>query len=126
MSGLPGAEQPTAVVRPSRYTVTCVPPDAAPDAHVWALHVEEKRDGNWVVTDGFGYLGPDLVFEDRPYPQCLFAVDTALALAKEAAPLVVINGRTVTQALELTVAWREQKAADARAREQLAGEGGAQ
>jgi hypothetical protein len=107
---------PEVTVRTSRYTVTCVPADSAPDAYVWALHVEEKRDGNWVVTDGFGYLNPDLVFEDRPYPQCLFPVDTALALAKEAAPLVIINGRTVTQALELADAWRAQNPADAVAR----------
>lgn len=114
MSGPAGqAAEPQVTVRTSRYTVTCVPPETSPDAHVWAINVEEKRDGTWVVTDGFGYLNPDLVFEDRPYSQCLFDVDAALALAKEAAPLVIINGRTVTQALELAAAWCEKQSAAA-------------
>lgn len=98
------APEPT--VHPSRYTVTCVPPDTAPDAHVWALYVEEKRDGSWVVTDGFCWLDGDLTFQDRPNPACCHDFDTALRLATEAAPKVVINGRTVEQALALAAEWK--------------------
>ncbi|WP_042400032.1 hypothetical protein [Streptacidiphilus carbonis] len=110
MTGAEVPEPPEVFVSASRFTVTCIPADSAPDAHVWALHVEQKRDGKWVVTDGFGYLNGDLTFEDRPYLQCLFDLDAALALAKEAAPLMIINGRTVPQALALAAKWKEDHA----------------
>ena len=97
---------PEATVRPTRYAVTCVPPDAAPDAYTWALHVEERRDGSWIVTDGVCWLDADLTFQDRPYPACCHDLDTALRLAREAAPQIVINGRTVEQALALAAEWK--------------------
>lgn len=102
---------PRAVARATRYTVTCIPPDSAPDAHVWALYVEEKRDGSWVVTDGFGWMDGELTFQDRPYPACCHDFDTAMRLAKEAAPKVVINGRTVVEALAIAAEWKARRAA---------------
>jgi hypothetical protein len=90
---------PVPTVRPSRYTVTCVPPDTSDDAHVWALYVEEQRDGRWVVTDGVCWLDGTLTFQDGPYDECLHDLD--------AAPQVIVNGRTVAEALGLAETWNE-------------------
>jgi hypothetical protein len=106
---MPEQSGPEPQVRVTRYTVTCVPPDAVPDAHVWALYVEERRDGRWVVSNGFcEWIDTAGVWQDRPYDQCLHDLDTALALAREAAPKVTVNGRTVPEALALAATWKEQ------------------
>lgn len=91
---------PRPTARPTRYTVTCVPPDSSSDAHVWALQVEERRDGSWVVSDGFHeWMDTSGTWQDRPFPQCLHDLDTALRLAREAAPHVIVNGLTPQAAL---------------------------
>lgn len=93
---------PEPVVRPSRYTVTCVPPDTAPDAHVWALYVEERRDGTWVVTNGHEWLDADGFWHIACSSQveaCSHDLDTALRLAQEHAPLVRVNGMTAADAI---------------------------
>lgn len=111
MTASPAAE-PT--VRVTRYTVTCIPPESAPDAHVWALYVEQKRDGTWVVTNGHEWLDeagqwhPGL-WASPQEPARFFDEATALRLAQEAAPKVVINGRTVAQALALFAARADQE-----------------
>lgn len=93
---------PRAVVRPSRYTVTCVPPDTAPDAHVWAITVEEQRDGRWIANHMGSWLTADGDWEigySGAYRACAHSLDTAMRLATQAAPLVVINGFTVADAV---------------------------
>lgn len=92
------------VVRPTRYTVNCMPEDAAPDSHVFAIHLDRKRDGSWVVHDGFRSLNADGEWNgehgingyDAEFRHDL---ETALRLAKEAAPNVRVNGLTPADAL---------------------------
>jgi hypothetical protein len=100
---------PKAIVRPTRYTVTCVPRDAAPDAHVWALYVEEQRDGSWVVSNGHEWLDADHMWHiacSSNAKACSFDEQTALRLAREHTPRVVVGHRTVAQALALAAEWK--------------------
>lgn len=89
------------VVQATRYTVNCVPADSAPDAHVFALRIDRKNDGTWAVTDGRRYLDRDGKWGDISYlhDQYRHDLDTALELAKQAAPHVVVNGLTPALAL---------------------------
>lgn len=93
---------PEPTVRVTRYTVTCVPADASPDAHVWAITVEEQRDGKWLVNCHGSWLdakGEWHIGYSGVYKQCAHDLDTALRLAREHAPLVEVNGYTVADAL---------------------------
>jgi hypothetical protein len=104
---MPDLPEPT--VRPTRYTVTCVPADAAPDAHVWAITVEEQRDGLWIAASNGSWLTADGAWEigySGSYRACAHDLATALRVAREHAPKVVINGRTVEQALALAAEWK--------------------
>ncbi len=90
------------VVQATRYTVSCMPEGAAPDAHVFALHVERNLDGSWIVTDGWGYLAANGIWGDPMglrSPEYRHDLDTALRLAKAAAPNVIVNGMTPAGAL---------------------------
>ncbi len=103
---------PEAIVRPTRYAVSCVPADAAPDAHVWAITIEEQRDGSWIAAHHGSWLTAEGDWEigySGSYAACSHGFDTALRLAKEAAPKVVINGRTVEQALALAAEWKRNE-----------------
>lgn len=96
------AQPPVAHVRTTRYTVTCVPPDTAPDAHVWAISVEEQRDGKWIANHMGSWLTADGHWEigySGAYPTCAHDLETAMRLAKEVAPYILINGLTVADAL---------------------------
>lgn len=94
----------TPVVQATRYTVNCVPAELTPDAHVFALQVNRKRDGLWVVTDGSSTLRADGTWSDE-YGQHGYGaayrhdLNTALELAKQAAPKVIVNGLTPAQAI---------------------------
>lgn len=99
--------EPTVLV--TRHTVTCVPLDCGlPGADAWALQVERRRDGSWTVSDGWAYLRAD-----GSWTQSRVGIwhdeATALRLAREAAPKVVINGRSVADALALAEYWKEQR-----------------
>jgi hypothetical protein len=103
---------PEVFVSASRFTVTCVPADSAPDAHVWAINVEEQRDGKWIAKHMGSWLTEDGDWEisySGAYRACAHDFETAKRLAMKAAPLVIINGRTVTQALALAAEWKEQQ-----------------
>ena len=94
--------QPAPHVQATRYTVNCMPADAAPDAHVFAIHVDRKRDDTWAVTDGHRYLDADGQWSDPLgylSPKYRHSLVVALALAKAAAPHVRINGLTPADAL---------------------------
>ena len=88
-------EIPEPSVLVTRYEVSCLPEK---DYH-FALTVESRRDGQWAVLDG-----PYPLFADgsRDY-QALrgdrLDLETALALAREQAPQMEINGRTVAEVL---------------------------
>lgn len=115
MSGLPAAEQPTEVtVTMSRYTVSALPKDFK-EAWRWDLTVTRQRDGLWVIEHAGMYLTvqDQLWSESKADAARITGRSLAVAIAKQHAPNVIGAGLTPTQAI-------------ARAREQLAGEGGAQ
>lgn len=94
-------------VRPVRYTVTCVPGDDI-DASVYGIDVEYRGEGRWAVTRRRCCLGADGEWDYEPIPSARddgwlaahrFDRDTALRLAREAAPHVTYRGRTVADAL---------------------------
>ncbi|NUP47270.1 MAG: hypothetical protein HOW97_08145 [Catenulispora sp.] len=111
-------------VQAVKYTVNCVPEDGF-DSHVFALTVEYRGDGRWGVfrnphcclgTDGqwsWGYSWeggdrePETDAEWDSYHkgreawlnEHRFDEETALKLAKQAAPSVSVNGITASEAL---------------------------
>jgi hypothetical protein len=102
------------VVQATRYTVNCMPEGAAPDAHVFALHVDLQRDGSWVVHDGFQSLRADGTWSDEYGPHGLgegfrHTQGAALRLATEAAPHVRVNGMTPADALARIERLREER-----------------
>lgn len=117
---------PEPIVQATRYTVNCLPEDGY-DSHVFALTVEYRGEGRWGVfrsshcclgTDGewsWGYNWRDGAQEpasDEEWAEYhngreawlkehRFDEETALRLAREQAPLVTVNGFTVTAALRM-------------------------
>lgn len=97
------------IVRPEEYTVTAVPDDASPDAHVWALTVRHRGGDRWAVQRGeHSCLGADGTWAqgvkeydrgDQWLNEHRFDLDTALRLARQAAPHVTVNGRSVADVL---------------------------
>lgn len=88
-------------VQATRYTVTCMPREAAPDAHVFAIHIDRKNDDTWAITDGHRYLDADGQWGHISYLHDRYrhTLDRALQLAKQAAPKVTVNGMTPADAL---------------------------
>lgn len=95
------------IVQPTRYTVNCLFEDGI-DSHVFEITVEYRGGGRWAVLRHGWCLTADGTwdYEMRPSERDddwlathRFDLDTALALAKEAAPKVTVNGITVTEAL---------------------------
>lgn len=95
-------------VQATRYTVNCMPEDAAPDAHVFEITVEYRGADRWAVTRHEMCLGADGTwdFGVKPYDRGddwlnahRFDLNTALELAKQAAPNVTVNGLTPATAL---------------------------
>jgi hypothetical protein len=104
------ANLPEPQVRVSRYTVTCVPPDSAPDASIWAVHVTEQRDGKWIAEHHGSWINGEGDWEigySGAYAACAHDLETALRLAKAAAPEIRINGYTVAEALRMSDARKE-------------------
>ena len=98
---------PEPTVRVTRYEVTCLPPDH-PEAHHFTVRVENRGRGLWAVTDGAHCLGKDGRWDYEPLPSNReddwrashrFDRDTALDLAKKAAPRMTVNGWTVERVL---------------------------
>jgi len=85
------------LVIPEEYTVTCIPDDDR-GASAFALTARHWGNGQWTVQHGERwFLTPDGTWiRDAKH---LFDKDTALRLAREAAPHVTVNGRSVDQAL---------------------------
>lgn len=123
---------PEPVVQPTRYVVNCIPEDASPDAHVFEIAVEYRGSGRWAVVRHHRYLDANGAWSygadwpaDNPGSRepatdaewdeyhaardawlaaHRFDLDTALDLAKAAAPLVTVNGFTVEKALAMYAA----------------------
>ncbi|MFE5037096.1 hypothetical protein [Streptomyces sp. NPDC056683] len=97
----PEQPAPTAVVAVTRYTVSVFPAGDRDRRH-YALHVEQKPRG-WIVTDGATYYGPDGSEELSQSTAHHFAdYDDALALARELAPGLTINGHTAADVYNRT------------------------
>lgn len=97
------------------YTVSCLPYDGI-DAEVFSIQVDYAGHGRWAVRQRSRCLATDGRWDWEPIPsertdewlaKYRFDLDTALRLAKEQAPLVKVNGRTVEQVL----AWYETRQA---------------
>lgn len=94
---------PEPTVRTTGYTVSCIP-EGSVDAHVFEIQVEYAGRGRWAVrrladcldVDGeWDYEMRPSEREDGWLDQHRFDLDTALKLAKEAAPKITVNGWTV-------------------------------
>lgn len=103
----PGQPEPT--VQATRYTVNCLPEDGI-DSHVFEITVEYRGRGLWAIKRHSQCLAADgsWDYEMRPSERedewlatHRFDLDTALKLAKEAAPKVTVNGFTVADALRM-------------------------
>ena len=102
----PNAPEPT--VTAVEYTVNCLPDDDL-DGHLFAIRVQYRGNDRYaVIRLGDLCLGSDGTWDHgvKEYDRGddwlnahRFDLDTALKLAKEQAPLVTVNGHTVTDAL---------------------------
>lgn len=89
--------EPTMRIEATRFTVTCVPRDLVPDAHLWALQVEQRRDGRWIVSNGSEWLDAECDWHvscGAVYEQCAHDFATAVQLASSVAPHMTVMGRT--------------------------------
>lgn len=98
---LPGS----ATTRPARYEVSILP-EADINYPVYALAVEYRGAGRWAVVRHGSCLGADGTWEFgvKPYDRDdawlnahRFDLETALRLAEEAAPKVIVNGITAAE-----------------------------
>ena len=101
------ATAPPARAQATRYLVSCLPEEQA-DRYLFALQVEYRGSDRWAVTRHGECLNRDgnWDWEHRPseredewLAEHRFDLDTALDLAKAAAPLITVNGFTVADAL---------------------------
>ncbi|MFJ7895955.1 hypothetical protein [Streptomyces anthocyanicus] len=101
--------QPEPMVQATRYTVNCLPEDGV-DSHVFEITVEYRGSDRWAVRRFSQCLAADGAWdyemrpserEDEWLDAHRFDLDTALKLAKEAAPKVTVNGFTVADALRM-------------------------
>ncbi|RAJ70229.1 hypothetical protein K378_01394 [Streptomyces sp. Amel2xB2] len=102
------AALPPANVQPTRYEVSCVP-EGIDRAH-FSIHVEYRGRDLWAVTRHRECLAADGTWswesipserEDEWLARHRFDLDTALELAKQVAPLLTVNGFTVTEAIAM-------------------------
>jgi hypothetical protein len=101
--------------RATQYQVSVWPDDlrdsasSAMDADMWAVTVEYRGPGSWAVLMRAGMcLGADGEWDYEPRPSSReddwlashrFSLDDALALAREHAPKVTVNGMTALEVL---------------------------
>lgn len=99
---------PEPIVQATRYTVNCLPEGV--DSHAFEITVEYRGQDRWAVTRHGRCLGTDGTWDHELRPSereddwlstHRFDLDTALGLAREAAPHVRVNGFTVADALAM-------------------------
>lgn len=92
-------------VQVTRYEVYLFPPDDFTHSH-YTISIELRDTNLWGVFQGPYCLGADGVWEYEPLPSNRddawldahrFDLDTALRLAKQAAPGVTVNGRSAAE-----------------------------
>ena len=97
----------------TRITVNLLHESAAPDAHVFEITVEYRGNRRWAILRHGQCLGADGTWdyelrpserEDEWIASHRFDLDTALRLAKEAAPGVTVNGLAAADALARSAA----------------------
>lgn len=90
----------TAIVQPTRYEVSIFPETSEHRRH-FTITVEWRGDDRWAVLNSPYCLGTDGVWQYEPRPSSRedewlathrFTLDTALDMAKRAAPDVTVNG----------------------------------
>ncbi|MEU1078217.1 hypothetical protein ABZ404_37135 [Streptomyces sp. NPDC005878] len=101
---------PEATVRAVEYAVNCVPEDYI-DSNVFQVRVQYRGGDRYaVISGGEMCLGADGTWDyglnesgrgDAWLNAHRFDLDTALRLAKEQAPLITVNGNTVTDAIAM-------------------------
>ncbi|MGV2914650.1 hypothetical protein [Streptomyces alfalfae] len=111
------SDVPEATVQAVEYTVSCVPEDDI-DGHLFGIRVQYRGQGRYAVirsadmclgTDGtWDYGVKEYDRGDAWLDAHRFDLDTALRLAKAQAPLVTINGHTVTDAIAMQQKRRER------------------
>lgn len=98
----------TPYVRPTGYVVNLLPDSIGVYARFFDITVERRSNGRWAVLRECKFLGMDGTWADAPRPSerkdgwldaHRFDLDTALRLAKEAAPHVTAKGRTAAEVL---------------------------
>ncbi|QKW31456.1 hypothetical protein HUT11_35425 (plasmid) [Streptomyces seoulensis] len=106
---------PAANIKAVEYTINCLPDDDL-DSHLFEIRVQYRGAGRYAVIRNGSCLGIDGTWDQgiKEYDRGQkwldnhrFDLYTALCLAQEQAPLVTVNGHTVTDAL----AMRAQRAA---------------
>jgi hypothetical protein len=90
---------PEPTVRTTRYEVSCLP-EGGRNSRAFTITAEHRGRGQWVVTDGVYPMRADGSWDYEFLKGDRFDLDTALALAKEHAPLMTVNGWTVQDALD--------------------------
>lgn len=103
---------PEPTVRVTRYEVSCLPEDNINHRH-FKLNVEHRGGGRWIVCQGGPpryCLGRDGTWEyesavdDEWIALRTFDEETALKVAREAAPHVTVNGYSVGHFLKAAAA----------------------
>ncbi|MFE9844727.1 hypothetical protein [Streptomyces goshikiensis] len=101
------SEQPEPTVRPTRYVVSCLP-ETNDNAPHFSLNVEYRGRDLWAVVRHGSCLSAAGQWSHESVPsqrddewlaEHRFDLDTALKLAKEAAPTLSVNGFTVAHVL---------------------------
>jgi len=93
--------EPEVIVTITRYTISVLPADDINHKY-FALHVELKPRG-WVVHNGHEFYTAEAGWEPSQTLARHFAdYDDALAVAREAAPDLTLNGRTAAEVYRLT------------------------
>lgn len=101
---------PPATVQPVSYLVSCLP--EGEDQHSFTIRVEYRGGGRWAVVQHRMCLGADGEWswesipserEDEWLATHRFDLDTALELATQAAPLLTVNGFTITDVMAMNV-----------------------
>ncbi|RCH70507.1 hypothetical protein DT019_03180 [Streptomyces sp. SDr-06] len=101
---------PEPIVQATRYEVSLLPEDNINRRH-FTITVEWRGDDRWAVCRFHECLGKDGAWEYEPRPSerdddwveaHRFGLDSALALAKQAAPDLVVNGHTAADAWRRT------------------------